>query len=130
MLSLGKLTPTGSGFANYTATGGYKLAGNTMYWVVVDYLGAPSWGWTDSASFTGTGMLGGFTNSFVDRDWRVPQPPGFQPYLFEVDAAPTATAEPSGLVLLLTGIGVILLIKARRPLRILLVMRQLGPQIT
>jgi hypothetical protein len=63
LLSLGTLTPTGSGFAPYTAAGSYALAADTTYWVVVDYLGAPSWGYTDGGAYTGTGTLGSFTNS-------------------------------------------------------------------
>jgi hypothetical protein len=85
LLSFGTLTPTGSGFAPYTAAGSYALAADTTYWVVVDYLGVPSWGFTDSSSFTGTGTLGSFTNSLDGgATWDGPFTPeegGFEPYL-------------------------------------------------
>jgi hypothetical protein len=115
LLSLGELTPTGSGYADYTATGTYALAADSTYWVVVDYLGSPGWGFTASAAYTGTGTLGSFTNSSNGgTTWLGPYSPtevDFEPYLLEVDAATTATPEPSGLVLMLMGIGAMVLIK-------------------
>lgn len=108
LLSLGTLTPTGSGYADYTATGTYALAAGSTYWVVVDYLGSPSWGWTNSLAYTGTGTLGAYTNSpDGGTTWRGPY--STEPYLLEVDA--TGTPEPSGLVLMLMGIGAMLLVK-------------------
>jgi hypothetical protein len=114
LLSLGELTPTGSGYADYTATGTYALAADSTYWVVVDYLGSPSWGFTASAAYTGTGTLGSLANSTNGgTTWLGPFAPTAdnEPYLLEVDAATTATPEPSGLVLMLMGIGAMLLIK-------------------
>jgi hypothetical protein len=113
LLSLGTLTPTGSGFGDYTATGTYALAAASTYWVVVDYLGAPSWGWTASSAYTGTGTLDALTNSYDGgTTWNptFPSTPPYpdNPYLLEVDAT---APEPSGLVLTLIGIGVMLLVK-------------------
>jgi hypothetical protein len=118
-LSLGTLTPTGSGFAPYTAAGSYALGADTTYWVVVDYLGAPSWGFTDSSSFTGTGTLGSFTSSSDGgATWDgpfTPQEINYEPYLLEVDAAaPAATPEPSSLLLLGTGLLGALSVKRRK----------------
>jgi hypothetical protein len=115
LLSLGALTPTGSGFGDYTATGTYALAAASTYWVVVDYLGAPSWGWTASTAYTGTGTLDALTNSYDGGTiWNPPYPDN--PYLLEVNA--TATPEPSGLVLISIGIGVMLFVKRRVGIRL------------
>jgi hypothetical protein len=108
LLSLGTLTPTGSGFGDYTATGTYALAADSTYWVVVDYLGAPSWGWTYSTAYTGTGTLGTLTNSVNGgTTWNpaFPSTPPYpsNPYLLEVAA--TATPEPGTSTLLVIGIG-------------------------
>jgi hypothetical protein len=119
LLSLGTLTPTGSGFAPYTATGSYALAADTTYWVVVDYLGEPSWGYTDSVSFAGTGTLGSFTNSNNGgTTWNGPytlEEEGAEPYLLEVDAtSAVATPEPSSLLLLSMGcLGVLGLMRRK-----------------
>jgi hypothetical protein len=121
LLSLGTLTPTGSGYADYTAAGTYALAADTTYWVVANDLGSSSWGFTASAAYSGTGTLGSLTNSQDGgADWLGPYAPTAEnePYLLEVDAGTTtATPEPSGLVLMLTGIGAMLFIKARVGIR-------------
>jgi hypothetical protein len=114
LLSLGTLTPTGSGYGDYNATGTYALAADSTYWVVVDYLGTPSWGWTDSTAYIGTGTLGTLTNSYDGgTTWNPAFPPTppypSNPYILKVDAA--ATPEPSDLVLILTGIGAVLLVR-------------------
>ena len=113
LLSLGTLTPSGSGYADYTAEGTYALAANTTYWVVVDYLGAPSWGYTDSSAFTGTGAMNAFTNSMDGgTTWRGSFDPteDFEPYQLEVDATTAAAPEPSSFVWMLMGIGAMLVV--------------------
>ncbi len=111
LLNLGDLTPSGSGYADYTVTGTYTLEADTTYWVVVDYLGTPSWGFTLGTGFTGTGTLGDFANSDNGgASWNGPFPPEQGPYLLEVDGSPI-TPEPSALVLTAIGLGALLLVK-------------------
>lgn len=118
LLNLGTLMPTGAGYADYTAPGAYALAADTTYWVVVDYLGAPSWGYTDGSGFTGSGGVGAFTNtSSGATSWFGPYGPSiedFEPYLLEVDATTAAAPEPSSLVWILAGIGAMLVILKKR----------------
>jgi hypothetical protein len=113
LLSLGTLTPTGGGFADYTATGSFALAADTTYWVVVDYLGAQSWGYTDTTASTGTGILGAWSSS-VDggATWTGPYNLADDPFPYLLAVGAT-TPEPSGLVLLLAGIGAMLLFQRR-----------------
>jgi len=101
LLSLGELTPSGTGFADYTASGTYSLAADTPYWIVVDYLGVPSWGYTNDNTYSGTGTLGTFANSDNGgTSWNGPYDD--QPYILEVTGT-TGTSpvpEPSSVILL------------------------------
>ena len=105
----------GTGFGTYTATGTYSLAASATYWVVVSYLGAPSWEFTNGGVFTGTGTLGAFSNSSNSgANWDGPFAASLQPYLFEVDATTATTApEPTTVAMMLVGLGGMLTVKRR-----------------
>lgn len=110
LLSLGELTPSGSGYADYTSPGTYSLAADTPYWIVVDYLGLPSWGFTGDYTYSGTGTLGPFVNSENGGEsWRGPF--DTEPYILEVTGT-TGTSpvpEPVPTLLLLVGLASIVI---------------------
>ena len=107
LLSLGSLTPSGSGYANYslTAPSAFSLVASTAYWVVATYNGTPSWAYTYSTSYTGTGSLGNVANSTTGVGSWTTYSGAFEPYQLEVDSGAASVPEPSTLALI--GLGVV-----------------------
>ena len=93
LLSLGTITPSGSGDANYKlTTSAFPLAANTAYWVVGNYLGTASWAFTSSTSFSGAGTLGSFAHSTNNGTSWTTFTIANGPYMVAVDAT---TSQPA-----------------------------------
>jgi hypothetical protein len=111
LVSLGTATPAGSGYSNYllNPASSVTLNTNTRYWVVGQYLAAPSWAYTGSTNFNGSGMLSDAGNFPTGNTNWIVFPISEEPYQIQVTAVP----EPSTLALLGFGSLGLLVRRAR-----------------